>query len=706
MGTDLQESDGPSGDFERSLVVGVSRRFGVGHMLAATGLFAIVFSFLQFAEASLTTYALWAFFCATIPLGQVFLYQGRDPRRASCLVGSRLLPAMLLSRWVYLLAKDAMEGRWRTLDLGLVAEGTLFIAFTTILSVGLGYGLGYVIGTISAGVFLVLDRKWDAGKRVDAAGNTPSTPCDADATLAPTGKWWLDWIAWSPVQWFWKRRQRPVRNVIVLSFLAAVPLAIGIPIFWGGEFQQAYLIGAAIAVPLLGLMLAGLLLAGWRMPLAFCALAVVGMLYPLFQVTEIWAWTRLDTDISFGELMWALGLAIGLAVSAVYGWLRWLLPAQETVGNRRSLAVGCGIGIVVFIAFVGATATYVANSPRERALHHLDSAGAIIEMASVFSVDGIFCTSEELEDDTLTNVGAIHELRWLSVYQHEISGEGMSALGRLTAMEDLSLQNCRIARGTFKELSTLSLLSELSLDWSDVVDADLEVLRAFPLLEQLSLEGTAIEGQGLEVLAGLDRIERAYLSESSVCGEGLSHLIDVPKVHLDNTPICDDDLVHLADSDRITELSLAGTGISDAGLQYLGRIKSLESLCLDNTDVTGNGLDHLKDLKHLRTLLLDDTPLDDEGLSHLPRLPGLCRLDLERTNVTKNGLKHLAALPRLGMLDLTECDIGDDDVAVFLEHPIRHVGLEGTRVTEEARSRIRDVWLEHVSERVDQSAGE
>ena len=170
VGTDLRESGTPSSDSERSPIVGVSRRFGVGHMLVATGLFAIVFGFLQYADASLATYALWAFFCTAIPLGQVFLYQGRDPRRASCLVGSRLLPALRLSSWIYLLAKEAMEGRWTTLDLSLAAEGTLFIALMTILSMALGYGLGYMIGTISAGVFLVLDRRWDAGKRVDVAG--------------------------------------------------------------------------------------------------------------------------------------------------------------------------------------------------------------------------------------------------------------------------------------------------------------------------------------------------------------------------------------------------------------------------------------------------------------------------------------------------------------------------------------------------------
>lgn len=678
----------------------------MGHMLVATGLFAIVFSFLQYAEASLVTYALWAFFCAAIPLGQVFLYQGRDPRRASCLVGSRLLPAILLSRWIYLLAEEAMEGRWITLDLSLMAEGTLFIGFVTILSVALGYGLGYAIGTISAGVFLVLDRRWDAGKRVDVAANRAPVRGDAAATLTPTGKWWLDWIAWSPVRWFWKHRQRPVRNAIVVSCLAAIPLIIGIPIIWGGEFQRAYLIGAAIAAPLLGLVLAGLPLAGWRMPLAFCALAVVGVGYPLSQVTQMWAWNQIDPDISFVELMIYLGLVCGAIGAGAFGWLRWLLPGPKESPGRQRLVVGCGAGFVGLLAVFGAATQHMANSPRERVLRHLDSAGAMIVMASPFSVQLINCSSEQLEDDTLTNVATIRELKSLSLYQHEFTEEEMRALGRLGALKKLWLGDCRIPQGSAKELSSLSSLSNLHLDCSDVVDADLEVLQTFPLLEHLSLDGTEIEGDGLRFLAGLDRIDRVSLNESEVCGAGLAHLKHVSELYLDNTPICDGDLAHLADFESISDLSLARTSVSDAGLQHLGRIKSLKTLGLDHTKVTGRGLNHLKDLEHLRTLQLGDTPLDDEGLSKLPPLPAFWRLDLERTKVTGKGLRHLATLPRLGMLDLTECDLGDDDVAVFVEHPIWRIDLEGTRVTEGMRNRIRDAWSDLVSERSAQTEGE
>ncbi len=68
-------------------IAGVSRRFNVGHLLVAVGLFAVLFCFLRLLRAPPAAYVLCALFCVAISLGQMYLYQGRQPRRASCLVG-------------------------------------------------------------------------------------------------------------------------------------------------------------------------------------------------------------------------------------------------------------------------------------------------------------------------------------------------------------------------------------------------------------------------------------------------------------------------------------------------------------------------------------------------------------------------------------------------------------------------------------------
>lgn len=97
--SDVTEPDSSPRESDRIPIVGVSRRFGTGHMLVALELFAPLFGFLHAIETPPVAYALCAFFCVAIPLGQVFLYQGREPRRASRLVGTRLLPLLVVGGW-------------------------------------------------------------------------------------------------------------------------------------------------------------------------------------------------------------------------------------------------------------------------------------------------------------------------------------------------------------------------------------------------------------------------------------------------------------------------------------------------------------------------------------------------------------------------------------------------------------------------------
>lgn len=255
---------------------------------------------------------------------------------------------------------------------------------------GLGYALGYVVGTVSAGVFLVVDRKWDAGKRGDASSGDveaeQATTASASAVPA-TGRWWLEWIVWSPLQWFWQGRNRPVRNAIALTFLAAVLFAIGIPIAQKAGFLKAYLIGIPIASPLVGLALSGVLLARRRVPLIFCALGIAGMVYPVDQIKMMFVTSCLrDPDISFPDLTVYTGVALGLIVAGFYGWVRWMLPERAKPRGGWRLGLLFGAGFAVALVFLGAGARYTSNSPRERVLWDIFSGGGSIDGPSPFTV--------------------------------------------------------------------------------------------------------------------------------------------------------------------------------------------------------------------------------------------------------------------------------------------------------------------------------
>ncbi len=124
---------------------GVPRRFGVSVLLVITALYAVLFGLLQAVRAPAPVFFVIALFFTTIGLGQMFLFKGKRPRRASVLVGACFFPCLVLF----------MVG-WET-------PRILHEAFVPIL-IGLacstmgGALLGYTGGGIVAGVFLVIDK--------------------------------------------------------------------------------------------------------------------------------------------------------------------------------------------------------------------------------------------------------------------------------------------------------------------------------------------------------------------------------------------------------------------------------------------------------------------------------------------------------------------------------------------------------------------
>lgn len=148
---------------DRVPIAGVPRNFATGHLLAMVTLFALLFSLLAYKEAGREWYVVGSLFIVAVILGQMFLFHGREPRRASCVVGACTMPLLVP---VLLIAKespDLLGGGWAN------AVGTLVA--TTVGAAGpaalLGAICGYLVGTLCAGIFLVTERRWDAGKIIE-----------------------------------------------------------------------------------------------------------------------------------------------------------------------------------------------------------------------------------------------------------------------------------------------------------------------------------------------------------------------------------------------------------------------------------------------------------------------------------------------------------------------------------------------------------
>ncbi len=244
-------------------------------MMIAVGLFAVLFSLLELFDVPSSPLAVFAYvpcvlFCVAIPLGQVFLYKGRHPRRASCLVGSRLLTFMVVGALACAagpeLLRDIAHGwfsvrDWAVLLFLMTALGSL--------AYGVGLFLGYAVGTISAGVFLVVDRQWNAGKPADAETEQLSQEdcIEEDDLEHPTGRWWLDWIAWSPLKWLWRGRRRPVRMALLIAIVVGCLFSLAL-LFFGrllsGPAWDRVAVSALVATPIIALVLTVLIQGVWR----------------------------------------------------------------------------------------------------------------------------------------------------------------------------------------------------------------------------------------------------------------------------------------------------------------------------------------------------------------------------------------------------------------------------------------------------------
>jgi hypothetical protein len=124
-------------------VYSVPLRFGLAAILAFTTLFGMVSGVLKYYEAPVAIYFFVGVLGATVCGAQMYL--NSVPRFVSVLAGGICLPLFLL-----LSALVAGEGFW-----------TVFIAFPLLFLLG-GF-VGYLTGTISAGVFLAADlveQRW------------------------------------------------------------------------------------------------------------------------------------------------------------------------------------------------------------------------------------------------------------------------------------------------------------------------------------------------------------------------------------------------------------------------------------------------------------------------------------------------------------------------------------------------------------------
>lgn len=129
---------------------GVPRRFGVGGLLIISTMYAVLFAILRTLEVPPLDFVGVVLFFTAVGLGQMLLFKGQRPRRASMIVG-----ACMFAGFIAFLDWTGIGPSRRTLSCrAFEVEGAI-----------IGAGYGYLAGVLIAGVFLLIDKARKCGSR-------------------------------------------------------------------------------------------------------------------------------------------------------------------------------------------------------------------------------------------------------------------------------------------------------------------------------------------------------------------------------------------------------------------------------------------------------------------------------------------------------------------------------------------------------------
>jgi hypothetical protein len=117
----------------------------LGALLVVTTLFSVFFGFLKLLEAPPVVGGAISLFLFLVALGQIFLFQGQQPRQASVATGAVLGVTIPFCFAIYY-----MLG-------GPLLFGMFFVVMAFTVTLPFGAVCGYVAGAIVAGVFLMID---------------------------------------------------------------------------------------------------------------------------------------------------------------------------------------------------------------------------------------------------------------------------------------------------------------------------------------------------------------------------------------------------------------------------------------------------------------------------------------------------------------------------------------------------------------------
>lgn len=192
-------------------------------------------------------------------------------------------------------------------------------------------------------------------------------------------------------------------------------------------------------------------------------------------------------------------------------------------------------------------------------------------------------------------------------------------VGKLENLRRFTVWAPSIEDGALRLIAASKIIKAVELHVPEITDDDLRCFENMSQLNELRLHGGKTAGGFFESLGGLPRLRR---------------------IGVVDTPITDENLVHLTKMPELSSLTLEGTRITDDGLRHVGKIKNLGWLFLTNNRIGDEGLTHLRELPKLRHFSLWNVDITDAGLElfaghesvflTVSKCPGVTKEALER----------------------------------------------------------------------------
>ncbi len=349
-----------------------------------------------------------------------------------------------------------------------------------------------------------------------------------------------------------------------------------------------------------------------------------------------------------------------------------------------------------------------------------------------------------LSDTSFDNadLGPLAELKTLThagLWSSTLNDQGLHPFAEIQGLEQLFVGKTSITAAAFEPFREHPTLTNIGIPEVGDVDAICEIAATIPNLNHLGLGASPLSGDGLRALAGTESLTRLYINScpnlatedaASLLGlpnletlhvhgngwgpaaaEPIGRLTSLRNLSLDENPLGDEGIAHLAGLRQLRELrawdvgmtdasveaivgmrtlqilSIGGNpGITDASIPLLSRMDSLRELQVGASGITLAGIQKLQaalpncvvyahtssnsdelDLRgqivsdatlpriiagqQPKTLILEGPGITDASVPYLAALPGVTRLKLHGVSITNEGLSPFAAAHSINWIE-------------------------------------------------------